>query len=906
MTADPACGNALSAAWAADLPLDELSRDALDALPFGVVQLDGAGRVMFYSAAESRLSGRSAADVIGRDFFRDVAPCTHLPAFHGRFLEGVRRGRLDERFHFVFSFAPRPVQVEVGMRAAREADRYWITMRALAVLSPTRHRVATQAVAAVERRIRAESIDPGVCEREPIHVPGAIQPYAVMLVCDPQTLFVQACSDNVANALGEAEPAGVIGLPLDAVLPADLVRDLRNALAAGELDEPKDPLRRTVRLGSKVDGGDAAPFAAAVHLYDGRLMVELERVAEHPEDFGAATPLQAQRAVARLRAAPALTEAAAVAAREIRAMTGFERVLIYRFDTDWNGEAVAENRAEGWEQSLLGLRFPASDIPAQARTLYTRSPSRFVVDRDAVSSTLLAEPQTANQVVDLTYAQARALSPVHLEYQRNLGVNGSMSISILIEGRLWGLVIGHHRKPHYVTPETRALAGVVADAFGLRMNELESVRLWREQQATLAAQNRLLEQLAASDDFVSALLGASAHGGTLLDLFVAGGAAVISKSRVGAVGTAATALPSEALLVFAEWLRRKVAPNKRVFATDRLSEHYAPAEAWQATASGLLAAFVGDGDAGQGTEHRGCIGREHLLLWFRPEVAATVIWGGDPNKPVLADPATGTVLPRRSFERWVEERRGRAEPWAPWEIGTAEALAAAIEGVVLRQGRRIAELTAKQEALSRALEQKDVLAREIDHRVKNSLQIVAGMILMQARGISDPTAKAAFENTYARIMGVARVHDSLQHSEDVESVDLGQTLRQICADLAAGVVGTAQRLEIDAAPELMVPSRTAVALSLVATELVTNALKYAYAPGEAGHVAVSVRARLAGGVELRVCDEGKGLPLDWSDRPRVSGKGGLGMRVIQAMLQQIGAEMTVRSDRPGTCFTVSA
>ncbi|MDO9713926.1 histidine kinase dimerization/phosphoacceptor domain -containing protein [Paracraurococcus lichenis] len=881
--------------WQAALEqLDDLSPAAIDVLPFGVIQLDGAGKVVLYSAAESRFSGRAVDAVVGRDFFHDVAPCTDLPAFHGRFLEGVRRGTLDERFNFTFGFEPRPVRVEVRLRRAREPDRYWIAVRALGTLAPSRHRLAEDAASdAVTRRVKAEPVDPSSCEREPIHLAGAVQPHAMMLACDPTTpnLVVRACSDNVSETLREGSPAGIIGRSLAEFLPDNIVTAIRGSLAHGTLADPARPLRMIMKQGT-----GAVSFLVLVHLHDGRLVLELERLPERPEDFRGATAMQVQDAVARLRTADTLADTATTAAHEVQIITGFERVLVYRFDADWNGEAVAEAKVPDWEHSLLGLRFPASDIPAQARALYARAPARFVVDRDAVPAAVVTTSQKANEAVDLSFAQSRALSPVHLEYQRNLGVNGSMSLSILVEGRLWGLLIGHHRKPHYVTPDTRALASIVTDAFALRVHELESMRLWHDQQASLRARNTLLARMAASDDFVTALTAGNQQDGTTLrDVFAANGAAVVGHGLVETVGVTP---PLTALLAMFEWLRRDLPAGQQVFATDRLSGHYAPAEAWQVEASGLLAVFIDEDKAGAG--------RDHLLLWFRPETASTVVWGGDPTKPVLADTATRTVLPRRSFERWVEERRGYAEPWAAWQVGTAAALASVIAGVILRQGRRIAELTVKQHELTRALDQKEVLAREVDHRVKNSLQIVAGVMLMQSRGVMDPQAKAAFQDTYARVMSVARVHDSLQQSDDVESVDLGETLRRLCEDLAASMTGAEQRLDISAEPGLMVSSQTAVALSLVATELVTNALKYAYAPGEPGRVEVSVNARPTGGIVLRVCDFGRGLSPDWASRPQRSG-GGLGMRVIRAMLDRIGAEMQVEdARRPGTCFKVQA
>ncbi|PAX08142.1 histidine kinase dimerization/phosphoacceptor domain -containing protein [Sphingomonas lenta] len=859
--------------------LDDLSAEALDALPFGVIQVDAAGRITLYNQAESRFSGRDPAQVMGRDFFREVAPCTNLPAFHGRFLEGVRRGALDAEFGFVFGFDP-PARVRVAMREAREPGRYWIVVHQLGLLAPSRHRMAADmAQDAVDRRSRAEPIDASVCEREPIHIPGSVQPHAAMLAVDPDTLSICACSDNLADMAGVA-PADVLGRGLDAVLPDAVVVRLRHAVEVGGLTVPTRPWRETVRLGP-----EERCFALTAHLNDGRLVVELEMLPDRPEDFGAATAAQAGDAVNRIRSAPTLADAAAACADEIRAMTGFERVLVYRFDADWNGEALGESKVEDYP-SLLGLRFPASDIPAQARALYTKAPARFVVDRDAVPAAVLAEPAAANQTVDLTYAYSRALSPIHLEYQRNLGVNGSMSISVVAEGVLWGLIIGHHRRPHYVTPETRALAGLVTDAFALRVHELASNQAWREQQAALTVQNALLRRLAGADDVVAALTEGAP---TMADLLNATGAAVWSEGRVA---TAGATPPEHAVGELAAWLAANMPAERRAFATADLSEHWAGAAAHADTAAGLLAAWV-DPE------------RRHLLLWFRPEVAGTVAWGGDPNAKVLADTATRTVLPRRSFERWVEERRGEAEPWAAWQVDAAAGFAAAVEGVVLRQGRKIAELSAKQAALSLALEQKEVLAREIDHRVRNSLQIVASVMLLQARKVDDDAARAAFEDTYARVMSVARVHDSLQHAETAEMVDIGQTLRQLCDDLGQGIVGAGGRLEVDAAGGLMVPSRTAVALSLIATELVTNALKYAYAPGEDGPIHVRVLPRDEGGLCMQVCDEGRGLPEDWADRPRSTG--GLGMRVIRAMLQQIGGELKVDTDRrPGACFTVAA
>jgi light-regulated signal transduction histidine kinase (bacteriophytochrome) len=461
-----------------------------------------------------------------------------------------------------------------------------------------------------------------------------------------------------------------------------------------------------------------------------------------------------------------------------------------------------------------------------------------------------------------------------------------MSVSIVVDGKLWGLVIGHCRKPHYVTPQTRALATLVTDAFALRVHELAVSRAWREQQESLEQQNALLRELAGSDDFVATLAPPDGTGASLGQLFRSSGAAVISGDRVATVGRT----PDEdALCAFAGWLRGSAAPGTRAFASADLSEHWPQAQGWRDVASGVLAVFI---DAE----------RSNVLLWFRPEVASTVVWGGDPRKPVFADSTTGTVLPRRSFERWVEERAGQAERWDEWQVDAATAFAAAVDGVALRQGRTIAELRGKGRDLAEALEQKDLLAREIDHRVRNSLQIVASVMLLQSRAVADEDAKAAFQDTYARVMSVARVHNSLQASED-QQVDLGETLRQLCGDLTQGVLSRNDMVQVEADDGLMVSSTIAVALSLIATELVTNAIKYAYPGDRSGPVSLTLRGDAPDKLTLTVCDEGEGLPADWDTRQRKGG--GLGMRVVRALLKQIDGELEVEPNRQqGACFTI--
>ena len=859
--------------------LDALAPDELDRLDQGVIGLDPAGTVVVFSEGASAISGLSRESVLGRDYFRDVMPGTNVPGFRGRFLAGARRGAMDESFDHVFGRLPQPLRARVRMRRGQVAHGRpvtWLTIDPLESLGVGLPREAV--MAAIGQRVRAEPVDASLCEREPIHIPGSIQPNAVMLAADAATLLVLAYSANVSEIVDPVEPP-LAGRPLADVLPADFVAAIRTRLAGAGLEDGHS-LRKRLTL-----PGSSAPYLAVAHAQAGRLIVELEREPDSADDFPTASQIDTELAVGRLREAETLADAARIAALEIRALTGFEAVLVYRFDTDWNGEAVAEDKVPDWSRSLLGLRFPASDIPAQARALYTKAKSRFVIDRDSVPVGLVAAPGAGNGPIDLTFAQHRTLSPIHLEYQRNLGVNGSMSISIMVEGRLWGLMIGHHRRPHYVAPETRSAATVLTDAFAMRVQEIESRRLWAERQAHLDVEGRLVRGLTRSDDFEAALTGG---GTTLLDLFSATGAGIVSGERVTLIGRTP---PPEMVTAITGWLRKRVPEGETGYSSSSFTTEYAEAAPYREIASGLLAAFLDES-------------RENLLLWFRPEVPSTVTWGGDPRKPVLAGSGPVAVLPRRSFERWVEERTGFANPWADWQLQLAGSLAEAVEGVVLRQRRKIDELTSLLAEKERLLEQKDLLTREIDHRVKNSLQIVSAFLQMQRRQIADGEARQAFADTSARVMSVARVHDSLYQADRVDEVDLGQTIENLCNDLA-GLAGDGHAVDLTAEPGLMVPYRKAVALSLIATELVTNAFKYAANPAGGGRVEVCVSASGPGAVQLRVCDDGAGLPDDWADA-KARGKGsGLGMKLIRAMLEQINAKLDV-ANNPGACFTITA
>jgi photoactive yellow protein len=907
MEADVATQETLAEA-AERLDIDGLDDDGLDSLPFGAVLVDGRGVILAYNTAESRASGRRPELVIGRDFFLDVAPCTNVPGFRGRFLEGVETGRLDVSFNYVFDFLMDPLRVEIHMRNAARRDRYWILVRHVERLRAPSDGRPARAPGPHPAPAAPVAADPGMpgpgpasspCEAEPIHAPGSIQPFGALLAAEEATLAVVACSANAAEILG-AGPDDLLGRALTEVLPAARAEELRRRLLRGEA-EAQAPWETTLRVPGRGDLLDAS-----FHRHDGLVIAEFEPAGPEAQDEVEveATRLL-QRWIGALREAAGRDEAGVeglsqTAARAVRALTGFDRVLVYRFDEDWNGEVIAEDKALDWDQSFVGLRFPAADVPRQARELYARSPVRCVPRRDYDPVPIRMDPGAARAAegrpLDLGHARLRSASPSHLEFHRDMGVDGSMSLSVLREGRLWGLVVCHSRRPHRVPAPRRTAALVLVDAFAVRLDVAERSQAARARRAAAGRQAALTARMAGAEGIEDALAKGPV---TLADLFGSSGAAIVRGGEVTRIGDAP---PEDAVARLADWLRRRPAGDE-TFATDRLPSLLPEFARHREAASGLLAVSLS-------------AGREDMILWFRPEHLRTLCWGEDPVK--RPGPVGPPSFPRRSFARWIEERRGRSEAWAEWEVESALHLRHAINEVIMRHLRREAEQSQENR---RSSEAKSAFLAAMSHELRTPMTGVLGMAdLLTGTPLGEEQARYLDTlRTSARTL-LTVLNDIL----DFSKIEAGKLeLEEIAFDLPSSLASVARLLEPQAAAKGValrhgvaegVPRRVLgdpTRLHQVLLNLTGNAIKFT----ERGHVELRVaRAEAeaeAGTVELRFEVEDTGIGITEEQRARLFlsfaqadpsttrrfGGTGLGLAICRHLVGLMGGEIGVESER---------
>lgn len=488
------------------------------------------------------------------------------------------------------------------------------------------------------RRIATEQ-DLARCADEPIHIPGAIQPHGLLIALDEATLRVVQVSANIDRFL-PVSAEETLGRSLPEVLGEDGAAKLEQALRRFHLQEV-NPLPLTL---------GAAAVDGIVHRQPGLVVLEIEPRMAATDQRDALLG----RAVARLQAAASLEEVQDATVHRIRDLTGYDRVMVYRFSPEGHGSVVAESLAAGLDP-YLGLHYPASDIPQQARQLYLRNWLRIIpnADYEPVPLVPALRPDTG-EPLDLSLAALRSVSPVHREYLINFGARASMSISLRSGDRLWGLISCINRSPRHVPFALRQACETIGQLVSLQIRAFEEID---ERQARDGRAYVLDELRSAMHEGAGELPEAlAARPQALLQATAAGGCAVLDG---GAVRTFGYCPPVPEIRALGSWVAGRTGDHGS-FHSRHLAAEFPAAAAYADRASGLLAVRLPRPDA--------------MLLWFRPEEVQIVSWGGDPRQKASVEEESLRLHPRHSFEQWKEEVRQHAVRWTKTDIDAAHEL----------------------------------------------------------------------------------------------------------------------------------------------------------------------------------------------------------------------------------------
>ena len=683
--------------------------------------------------------------------------------------------------------------------------------------------------------IALDVTDLNFCAREPIRIPGSIQPRGIMLVAALDGFRVHHVAGDVEGRLGYDAWRGA---GLDALIGGELCSEIvarsADGSAGGLIGKLQTPKGETL---------DVSIFFSPTHV-----VVELEPDCPLAQAASGMMMDRLGAAAAGFEQAASLPLLCERAATEFRRLTGFDRVMIYRFLDNDAGKVMGEDKREDL-YSFLNHHFPASDIPRQARALYLRNLIRVISDV-SYEPAALRPAWNAAKPLDMSDSSLRSVSPVHLQYLRNMGVGASASVSIVKDGLLWGLIACHNEKPRSLSYDIRAACRSLAGTLARRIKAKEEAEGYRQRIRLRGFEDEIMQGLSREDSLAQAL---PPRLGEIARMMDADGAAILSSRDLVTRGVC----PAEAdIRELAEWLQSR--GEEPIFSTDRLSVVFPGAFRFKQLASGVLCIRLASVDS-------------RLLIFFRAEQAEIVNWAGNPHKSPAGDQQP---TPRASFAAWREIVNGHSRAWTFPELEAALRLRVAL--LELLQNQRVRELNRQ---LTNTVKDKDLLLKEneflieeINHRVQNSLQVVSSFLAIQARGTESAELKIALEEARGRVTAVALAHRRLHRGDQIEMVDAGRYIEELCSEtfLFMGDEWARQRT-LNLSPVLVSTDR-AVTLGLVLTELLINSNKYAYNGA-------------AGPVEIVLTEDRKQLYLTVADKGigGTSPRNGVGSRIVDAL-----------------------
>jgi chemotaxis family two-component system sensor kinase Cph1 len=667
--------------------------------------------------------------------------------------------------------------------------------------------MAQSAVILADESLLGVPITLNNCEREPIHIPGLIQPYGFLLCLDEATRRVVQASANTQSLLGLA-PEELLGAGLEQLLgPAQLA----------EIEALWPSITTASRLlGVRLDSVAGQPgYKLVLHRHDGLLWVEGEPVAD--SSVSALDLPALNLTLSQLLAADTTQAMCQSAVEQVRALTGFDRVAVYRFAADDSGEIIAEAIRPDlgpW----LGLHYPATDIPQQARAMYLKNWLRFIPDASYVPTPLVpARLPGASRPPDMTYAMLRSVSPIHIQYLLNMGSAATMTISLIEDGRLWGMITCHHESPRLVSYELRDLCQFLGKTMSTLLKTKERHDELAYQQRISQVQKQLFELMSSQENFLDGLHRFSP---TLLDVFDCSGVAICFEGETITLGHTPTKTQLEEVV---DWLRANA--HQDVFFTNSYTQLNPAGRAIRASASGILAVALAQ-DPGE------------YIIWFRPELIQTVTWAGRNEKNQTTVDGQVFLSPRQSFEAWKQTVEDTAAPWKALEIEAAKEIRLFISDVRLRvfnelQARALT-LAGLNAELERSNEELDSFAYVASHDLKEPLRGIHNYSIFLLEDYADQLDAEGVRKLQTLVRLSQRMEsliESLLQLSRVSRLELSAEETDLNQDLAEVVDLLSPRFEqthttVTVATPLPTLRADRVRLREVFNNLFTNAMRY--------------------------------------------------------------------------------